>query len=354
DGLFDGGDPCPLDVSATDNIETDHLNCGECGHVCSADDGPNVATWACLGGVCQPTEDGCAAGFLDLESNEPGCESERVIIYVRSNGSNSNDGLSSEVECVDGHCSGPKGSVYAGINAAPENGIVDVGGGTFPATGEAKYELTTDGVTLRGAAKNGTIIETGYYDNKMKVLANGVTLESFTFRNQDTSNFHLTGIDAGTATGLTIRDVAVVGCEVYSILLDGTSDALLEDIVISDPKGNANSPTYQPRAIGIEGGATNVTLRNVQITGMGVGWGPDAVGLQVVDSTNITIEDLVVEDFVASHQDDGAWRATGVSVSSVFGLTMKRVEVNGVRALKHGLLDGADATGVKLASCSNC
>jgi hypothetical protein len=358
DGLLDEDDPCPLDVSETNSTETDVLNCGECSHVCGEDDGPNVTSWACVDSVCEPIE--CVEGWLDLNSAVQGCEFERVTLYVRTYGDDSWDGLASEYQCVGDVCSGPRLSGIIALDDLPDHGTLDIGQGTFPPSGIAQWQIGKPGITIVGAGAGSTILEQTEGNHEILVQADDVTLQGFTFRNLSWTNAPQVGIDVAKVDGsavyrTTIRDVEIEGCEWFSIRLSNAHYATLEGIGVRVPKGDPDEPASKTRAIGVEDGSSNVTLNDVEVTGLGIGWGRDAVGLLVADSYDVDVTELLVKDAVVSHMDGyGASSVTGVEVSEVSGLTMSDVTIRGLHSQVLSFGTVAAAHGLSIQGCTNC
>jgi hypothetical protein len=109
------GTPNPNDLTNSDpahidedfDLDTDPLNCGECGKKCNL---PNAIS-RCAGGECEVLQ--CNAGWGDLDDQEPGCEHECETDFI-----------SAEVcDGIDNNCNG---QVDEGVTA-PSNFCTQTG-----------------------------------------------------------------------------------------------------------------------------------------------------------------------------------------------------------------------------------
>ena len=160
---------------------------------------------------------------------------------------------------------------------AAENSVVCMGEGVFMLNTE--LSISVDGVTLRGAARDATILDFSGQDlggNGIRITGDGVTVQAFTVRETPGD-----GIRGDDVAGITFDDVSVEWAEKLSM----------------------ESGAYGLYPVG----SSDVVIRNSRV------FGARDAGIYVGQSTNILVEDNEAYDNVA-----------GIEIENSTGATVRR------------------------------
>ncbi|WP_438030093.1 parallel beta-helix domain-containing protein [Sorangium sp. So ce233] len=167
------------------------------------------------------------------------------------------------------------------IDAAP-GAMICFEAGTFSFTTEVSLDV--DGVTLRGAGKDETILDFSEQDtggNGLQLRGDGITVEALQVRNTPGD-----GIRADSVQGITFRDVAVMweadastDNGAYGLYPVGSTDVVIERCVV---KGARDAGIYV-------GQSQNILVASNEAYG-------NVAGIEIENSTDAVVRDNHVHD----------------------------------------------------------
>lgn len=323
DGVLDEEDACPMSFSFAASTDDDPHNCGECGNACGEKDGANVASWACMDAAC--VIETCQDGYEDLYAFQPGCE-EVPVIYV--------DAWNIGDTEQDGSEEHPFVSLQTAIDNSGDFFIVEIKEGAY----SGPISIGQNGLKLKGAAKNLVTITGDKESPVIEVGGDGVELQNLTTSGGSQgvlfSGGELSPLQGGLIEHVDITNVQgkggqeadrVIGLEARFIsdmtVSHVTVDHVTHDSAVGHPSNQG--PTYGiENAIAIGASFTSVTnsvvhhLSILDVEGKnGIApsccsyytgtKGVDAVGMEIVDSSNVEFTSTSVANVHAGNGGTG-------------------------------------------------
>jgi hypothetical protein len=320
DGYNDENDPCPLDVSDDDDLNYDVLNCGACGDPCDDSNGANVASWACDDGQC--VIDACDDGYVEMQ----GCQ-EQPVIHV--------DAWNIGDTEQDGSEKHPFVSLQTAIDNSGDFFIVEIKEGAY----SGPISIGQNGLKLKGVAKNLVTIAGDKESPVIEVAGDGVELQNLTTSGGSQgvlfSGGELSPLQGGHIEHVDITNVQgkggqeadrVIGLEARFIADMTVSHVTVNHVTHDSLVGQLSTqgPTYgTENAIAIGASFTSVTnsvvhhlaVFNVEgkngiapssccayYTGTK---GVDAVGMEIIDSSNVEFNSTSVANVYAGDGGNG-------------------------------------------------